>query len=100
MTRTRVAIIGGGPAGLLLARQLQLAGHESIILERQTREYVMARVRAGDHHFADLVVLGHGTGLTAAPPRRLLPRGEYASSRAGRASSTGGRRPAARHSWL
>jgi p-hydroxybenzoate 3-monooxygenase len=46
-TRTRVAIIGGGPAGLILARQLQLAGHESVILERQSREYVMARVRAG-----------------------------------------------------
>jgi len=46
-TRTRVAIIGGGPAGLLLARHLQLAGHETVILERQTREYVMARVRAG-----------------------------------------------------
>jgi len=47
VTRTRVVIIGGGPAGLMLARQLQLAGHESVILERQSREYVMARVRAG-----------------------------------------------------
>jgi p-hydroxybenzoate 3-monooxygenase len=44
---TRVVIIGGGPAGLLLARTLQLAGHDSVVLERQTREYVMARVRAG-----------------------------------------------------
>jgi len=45
--RTQVVIIGGGPAGLLLARKLQLAGKESIILERQTREYVLARIRAG-----------------------------------------------------
>jgi p-hydroxybenzoate 3-monooxygenase len=46
-SRVPVAIIGGGPAGLLLARFLQLAGIESVILERQTRAYVMARVRAG-----------------------------------------------------
>jgi p-hydroxybenzoate 3-monooxygenase len=45
--RVPVVIIGGGPAGLLLARLLQLAGIESVILERQTREHVMARVRAG-----------------------------------------------------
>lgn len=46
-TRVPVVIVGGGPAGLLLARLLQLAGVESVILERQTREHVMARVRAG-----------------------------------------------------
>ena len=42
-----VVIIGGGPAGLLLARLLALAGVESLILERQTREHVLGRVRAG-----------------------------------------------------
>jgi p-hydroxybenzoate 3-monooxygenase len=46
-SRTRVVIIGGGPAGLLLARMLQIAGIEAIILERQTREHVLARIRAG-----------------------------------------------------
>jgi p-hydroxybenzoate 3-monooxygenase len=46
-TRVPVVIIGGGPAGLLLARLLHLAGVESVILERQTREHVLARVRAG-----------------------------------------------------
>jgi p-hydroxybenzoate 3-monooxygenase len=45
--RARVVIIGGGPAGLLLARLLHRAQHEVVVLERQTREYVMARVRAG-----------------------------------------------------
>jgi p-hydroxybenzoate 3-monooxygenase len=45
--RVPVAIIGGGPAGLLLSRLLHLAGIDSVILERQTREHVLARVRAG-----------------------------------------------------
>ena len=47
MTRTQVVIIGGGPAGLMLAHRLHQAGHEAVVLERQTREYVMARIRAG-----------------------------------------------------
>jgi p-hydroxybenzoate 3-monooxygenase len=46
-SRVPVVIIGGGPAGLLLGRLLDLAGHASVILERQTREHVMSRVRAG-----------------------------------------------------
>jgi p-hydroxybenzoate 3-monooxygenase len=45
--RVPVVVIGGGPAGLLLARLLQLAGIESVVLERQTREHVLGRIRAG-----------------------------------------------------
>jgi p-hydroxybenzoate 3-monooxygenase len=45
--RVPVVIIGGGPAGLLLGRLLGLAGVESVILERQSRQHVLARVRAG-----------------------------------------------------
>jgi p-hydroxybenzoate 3-monooxygenase len=45
--RTQVGIVGGGPAGLLLARMLGLAGIESIVLERRTPEYLLARIRAG-----------------------------------------------------
>ena len=40
-------IVGAGPAGLMLARLLALAGVESLVLERQTREHVLGRVRAG-----------------------------------------------------
>src|SRR5437868_3657674 len=45
--RTKVAIIGAGPAGLLLGQLLYLYGIENIILERQTPEYVLGRIRAG-----------------------------------------------------
>lgn len=55
--RVPVVIIGGGPAGLLLARLLELASVESIILERQTREHVMGRVRAGVLEWGTVEVL-------------------------------------------
>ena len=45
--KTQVGIIGAGPAGLLVARILQLNGIDSVILERRTRAYVLERVRAG-----------------------------------------------------
>jgi len=45
--RTQVAIIGAGPSGLLLAHLLDRAGVETCVLERQSRAYVEARVRAG-----------------------------------------------------
>lgn len=44
---TQVAIIGAGPAGLILARLLDLQGVSSVVLERQSRAHVEARVRAG-----------------------------------------------------
>src|SRR4029453_15915269 len=47
MTRTQVAIIGAGPSGLLLSQLLDRQGIASNVLERQTREYVEARIRAG-----------------------------------------------------
>jgi p-hydroxybenzoate 3-monooxygenase len=45
--RTKVAIIGAGPSGLLLGQLLQGHGIDSIILERQTPDYVLGRIRAG-----------------------------------------------------
>jgi p-hydroxybenzoate 3-monooxygenase len=47
MARTQVAIIGAGPSGLLLSQLLDRQGIASVVLERQTREYVEARIRAG-----------------------------------------------------
>lgn len=45
--RTQVAIIGAGPSGLLLAQLLHCAGIDAIIVERQSPEYVLGRIRAG-----------------------------------------------------
>ncbi|MDB5628925.1 MAG: 4-hydroxybenzoate 3-monooxygenase [Tardiphaga sp.] len=45
--RTQVAIIGAGPAGLLLGQLLHSYGIDNIILERKDRDYVLARIRAG-----------------------------------------------------
>jgi p-hydroxybenzoate 3-monooxygenase len=44
---TRVAIIGAGPAGLLLSHLLAQDGIDSVVVEIRTREYVEARIRAG-----------------------------------------------------
>lgn len=45
--RTQVAIIGAGPAGLLLGQLLHQAGIDNVIVERQTAEHVLGRIRAG-----------------------------------------------------
>jgi p-hydroxybenzoate 3-monooxygenase len=45
--RTQVAIVGAGPAGLVLSHLLDLDGIESVVLEKRSREYVEKRVRAG-----------------------------------------------------
>lgn len=44
---TQVAIIGAGPAGLLLGCLLDQAGIDNVIVERQSQDYVLARIRAG-----------------------------------------------------
>ena len=54
--RTQVAIVGAGPAGLVLSQLLHLQGIDSVVVERRDRAYVEARVRAG--------VLEHGTAET------------------------------------
>jgi len=45
--KTQVAIIGGGPSGLLLAQLLHTRGISSVVLERKTKSYVLSRIRAG-----------------------------------------------------
>lgn len=45
--QTDVAIIGGGPSGLLLSQLLMRAGLSTVVLERQSRDHVLSRIRAG-----------------------------------------------------
>lgn len=52
--KTQVAIVGGGPAGSLLAYLLHREGVEAVIVELRSRDYVLGRIRAG--------VLEHGSG--------------------------------------
>lgn len=55
--RTQVAIIGGGPSGLLLSQLLHLRGIDNVVLEKHSREHVLGRIRAGvlEHGFAELM---------------------------------------------
>ena len=55
--KTSVCIIGGGPSGLMLSQLLHLKGIHTVVLERQSREYVLSRIRAGvlEHGFAALM---------------------------------------------
>lgn len=84
--KTSVAIIGGGPAGLLLSQILAQAGIDSVVLERQSKEYVLQRIRAGVLEWGTVEVLrqagvgdrmdreGHlhdGTGIAWAGERYL-----------------------------
>ena len=64
--RTQVGIVGAGPAGLMLARLLHLAGIELVILENRSRDYIENRIRAGliEHWAVDLLTeVGAGARL-------------------------------------
>lgn len=68
--RAQVAIIGAGPAGLLLAQLLHLRGIDSVVLEAKSREYIENRVRAGVLEYQTVDIL-KGAGVAD----RLLREG-------------------------
>jgi p-hydroxybenzoate 3-monooxygenase len=70
--RTQVAIIGAGPAGLLLAQLLHLRGIDSVVLEVKCREYIEQRVRAGVLESVSVDVL-NDAGVGARLLREGLP---------------------------
>jgi p-hydroxybenzoate 3-monooxygenase len=70
--RTQVGIVGAGPAGLMLAKLLQIAGIECVVIESRSRDYCEARIRAGliEQWARDLLIeLGLG--------ERMLREGMY-----------------------
>lgn len=69
---TTVAIVGAGPAGLLLSHLLHLRGIDSVLIEARDRDYVEARVRAGviEHGAADIL---RAAGVGARMDREGIP---------------------------
>jgi 2-polyprenyl-6-methoxyphenol hydroxylase-like FAD-dependent oxidoreductase len=97
--RTRVAIVGAGPSGLLVSHLLSLEGIESVVLERRSMEDCLPRVRAGilEHEVAAVLnETGIGERMWTAKrrARSILPRaasggGGARLSRAGAAPGEG-----------
>ncbi len=94
--RTQVGIVGAGPAGLTLARLLELEGIETVVLEDRSRDYVEQRIRAGvlEQRTADLLVnagvgerlqregiVHHGIELQFDGERHRIPLSELAGGR-------------------
>ena len=70
--RTQVAIIGAGPAGLLLGRLLERQGIDAVILERKSPDYVLGRIRAGILEAGTRTVLNEA-GVGARMERDGIP---------------------------
>ena len=96
-TRTQVAIIGAGPAGLTLGHLLHHHGIDSVIIERRDRAYVERRLRAGvlEQGTVDLFraigvgermdregLVHHGVHLQFEGERHRIPLSELAGGRA------------------
>ncbi|MEI8304703.1 MAG: 4-hydroxybenzoate 3-monooxygenase [Burkholderiales bacterium] len=74
--RTQVAIIGAGPAGLLLGQLLALGGVETVILERHSRSHVLGRIRAGVLEQGTVDVL-HEAGVGERLKAKGLPHAGF-----------------------
>lgn len=69
---TQVAIIGGGPAGLLLSQLLNKAGIDTVVLEKTSRDHVLSRIRAGVLESGSVDMLREA-GVAARMNRQGIP---------------------------
>ncbi len=74
--RTQVVIIGAGPSGLLLGQLLFRAGIDNVIIERQSADYVLSRIRAGVLEQVTVDLLDEA-GVGARMHREGLPHGGF-----------------------
>jgi p-hydroxybenzoate 3-monooxygenase len=74
--RTQVAIVGAGPAGLLLGQLLHRAGIANLIVERQSADHVLGRIRAGVLEQTTVELL-HEAGVGARLAREGLPHAGF-----------------------
>lgn len=74
--KTQVAIIGSGPAGLMLGHLLRRAGIDAVIIERQTQEHVLSRIRAGVLETVTTDILDE-LGVAARMCAEGLPHGGF-----------------------
>lgn len=81
--KTDVAIIGSGPAGLMLGHLLRQAGVDAVIVERQTKEHVAGRIRAGVLEDTTTNVLKR-LGIDARMKREGLPHAGFNLADGGR----------------
>jgi p-hydroxybenzoate 3-monooxygenase len=75
--RTQVIIVGSGPCGLLLGALLAKAGVDAVILERQSRDYVLGRIRAGVLEEGTVALL-RAAGVADRLDREGLPHRGFA----------------------
>ena len=81
--KTDVVIIGSGPAGLMLGHLLRQAGIDAVIVERQTREHVESRIRAGVLEETTTNILKR-LGIDARMNAEGLPHGGFNLADGGR----------------
>jgi p-hydroxybenzoate 3-monooxygenase len=96
MRKTQVVIVGAGPSGLMLAQLLGRHGVEAVVVERQTRDYVEARIRAGLLEWGTVDLLNEA-GVGARMMREGLVHDGFALAFDGRIHRIDLQRLAGRH---
>ncbi len=86
--RTEVAIVGAGPAGLLLSHLLAAEGVESVVLETRSREYVEARIRAGMLESSTVELLDAAASAPGCTPRDSSTAASICNGRGSGTTST------------